>query len=125
MARAPSRTVDAQLGQPAATFPDSFSLNAGTTRSPASSRITRASLGVDARNSRFIVERGDDRELARDLHPGRPAADDDEGQPLVPRGRVVAALGLLERAEEALRRSTASASVFSPHETSAHSSWPK
>ena len=41
-----------------------------------------------------------DRELPRDLHSGRPAADDDEGEPLVPGGGVVRPLGLLEGAED-------------------------
>ena len=40
-------------------------------------------------------------ERAGDLHAGRAAADDDEGQPLAASSGVGVALGLLERAEDA------------------------
>jgi hypothetical protein len=47
---------------------------------------------------------GGDRQLTRDLHTRRPAADDDERQPFGARCRVVAALGLLEGTIEALAK---------------------
>ena len=124
VARAPSRTVTPSSPSCSATFPESLSLNAATTRSPASSRITRAPRRVDPPEV-ALHRAGRDRELPRDLDARRPAADDDERQPLGAFVRVIRALGLFEGAVEALRRSMASATVFSPYVTSRHSSLPK
>ena len=55
VARAPWRTVTPSSASCSATFPESLSLNAATTRSPASSRITRTPVGSMRRKSRFIV----------------------------------------------------------------------
>ena len=102
VARAPSRTVTPSSARYLAALADSFSLNAGTTRSPASSRITRALAGSIRAKLRFGMLIGEDGERSGDLHPGGSAADDGERQPLVPRLPVARSLRLLERAVDAV-----------------------
>ena len=99
--RAPSRTVTPRSARLSATFLESLGLKAATTRSPASSRITRAAEESIRRKARSHGARGD-RELAGDLDTGGTPADDDERHPLGPRGRIVRALGLFEGAVEAV-----------------------
>ena len=61
VARAPARTVTPSRPSSSATFADSFSLNADTKRSPASSTITFAWLVSMRRNWRFRSLRGERR----------------------------------------------------------------
>ena len=85
-----------------AAFAESFSLNAGTTRSPASSRITSRPLG-SIRGSRASSRGGrGSRAAPATSTPVGPPPTTDEREPLVPGGRVGRPLGLLERAEDAV-----------------------
>ena len=72
-----------------------------STRSAISTSSTRASPGLDRpgtrRSERVAGELGD---LARHLDPGRPAADDDEGEQGAAPLRVGLELGGLESAEQ-------------------------
>ena len=116
---------DAQLGQPARGL--RRELLAERRHDPvAGIDQDHASLGgVDPREFAASASSGEDRELARDLDSGRPAADDHEGQQFVAYGRIGGPLGFLEGRDDALPQRDASRSVFSPNEVSAHSSWPK
>ena len=118
--------VHADVASPSAALAEVGSLNAGTTRSPASSRITCAARGIDAPEIALHCVAREDRELAGDLNSGRAAADDDERQPLVPRGGVVRSLGLLEGAEDLVAEVDRIRERLQPGAlTSCHSSWPK
>ena len=68
-----------------AALADSFSLNAGTRRSPASSRITRALAGVDSRETAPCMLSARIASAPATSTPGGSAADDGERQPLVAR----------------------------------------
>ena len=124
VARAPSRTVTPSSFSPVATFAESFSLNDATSRSPASSRITRTAAGLLRLKPCFIV---------RAVRASCPATSTPVGPPPMTTNVAHSVRVASSRARSAsskaantrLRSSSTSASVFSPHETSFHSSWPK
>ena len=120
----PSRTVTPSEASPSAALADSFSLKAGTTRSPASTRITLAFVvSIREKSCRRPWAM-----IASDpacLDPRRAAADDGERQPLLPGGWVGGPLGLLEGGEDLVAQPDDVARVFRPKVTSFHSSLPK
>ena len=84
-----------------AALAESFGPNGASGTVPASKSSTLASSGSMRRNSLRSVSGGQLADLAGEFHPGRPAADQGEGQPAPALGRIRRGLRHLEGAEDA------------------------